>query len=132
MGGASDVALERAARYADGWISGGGPPEQFHERRERLEAAWSAAGREGRPRTMALAYYALGDGAREVADRYLNDYYGFLGDEYAGMIAGSAATDAETVRSYVDGYAQAGCDELVLFPSNPDPEQVDLLADAVR
>jgi hypothetical protein len=47
------------------------------------------------------------------------------------MIAGSAATDADTVRGYVSAFADAGCDELILFPSSPDPGQVDLLADAV-
>ena len=79
---------------------------------------------------MALAYYALGDDAEGAADCYLHDYYGFLG-EYADMIAGSAATDADTVRAYVQGFAEAGCDELVIFPCNPDPGQVDLLADAI-
>jgi hypothetical protein len=47
------------------------------------------------------------------------------------MVADSAATDADTVRGYVRGFEAAGCDELILFPSNPDPAQVDLLADAV-
>ena len=47
------------------------------------------------------------------------------------MIADSAAKDAETVRRYVQGFSDAGCDELVLFPCDPDPGQVDLLADAV-
>ena len=79
---------------------------------------------------MALAYFALGDRAQEAAEAYLLDYYDFLG-EYAGQVAASAATDAATVRSYVDGFAAAGCDELVLFPSDPDPAQVDLLADAL-
>ena len=80
---------------------------------------------------MSLAYYALGDdGRRRPRTRYLGDYYGFLGD-YAGMVADSAATDADTVRAYVQGFEAAGCDELILFPSNPDPGQVDLLADAV-
>jgi hypothetical protein len=79
---------------------------------------------------MALTYYALGDGAKEAADAYLHDYYGFLG-EIADMIAGSAATDVETVKQYVAGFADAGCEELVFFPSSPDPEQVDLLADAI-
>ena len=46
------------------------------------------------------------------------------------MIASGAATDAETVKQYVKGFSEAGCDELVLFPCNPDPGQVDLLADA--
>jgi hypothetical protein len=53
-----------------------------------------------------------------------------LGD-YAAQIAASAATDADTVRGYVQGFEAAGCDELILFPSDPDPGQVDLLADAL-
>ena len=79
---------------------------------------------------MSLAYFSLGDGAQEAADRYLRDYYAWLGDA-AGMIAGSAATDAGTVKQYVQAFSDAGCDELVLFPSSPDPDQVDLLADAL-
>jgi hypothetical protein len=34
------------------------------------------------------------------------------------------------VRQYIQVFSDAGCDELVLFPCSPDPEQVDLLADA--
>jgi hypothetical protein len=56
--------------------------------------------------------------------------YGFLGD-YAGQVAAGAAKDAETVRAHVDGFAAAGCGELVLFPCDPDPAQVDRLADAL-
>ena len=41
------------------------------------------------------------------------------------------ATDAETVKGYVQGFADAGCDELILIPCDPDPAQVDLLADAI-
>ena len=130
VGGAVDAAFERAAKHGDGWIMGGGSPDQFRDGAAKIDAAWRAAGREGAPRTMALAYFALGEGAREAADRYLHDYYGFLG-EVADMIAGSAATDADTVRAYVQAFSDAGCGELVIFPCNPDPEQVDLLADAL-
>ena len=82
------------------------------------------------PRTLALSYFALGDGAKDAAQAYLGDYYAFAGD-YAQMVVDSAATDADTVRAYVQGFTDAGCDELIFFPSSPDPDQVDLLADAV-
>jgi alkanesulfonate monooxygenase SsuD/methylene tetrahydromethanopterin reductase-like flavin-dependent oxidoreductase (luciferase family) len=130
LGGSADVAFERAARYGDGWLMGGGAPDQFREGAAKLRAAWEAAGRQGAPRTMALAYFALGERAEPAANRYLGDYYAFLG-EYAGTIAASAATDAATVKHYVQGFTDAGCDELVLFPCDPDPEQVDLLAAAI-
>ena len=130
IGGSADAAFERAARYADGWIMGGGTPDQFAEGAAKLDTAWAAAGRDGSPRTTSLAYFALGDDAQAAANRYLKDYYAFLG-EFADMVAGSAATDAETVRQYVAGFTAAGCGELVFCPSSPDPDQVDLLADAV-
>jgi alkanesulfonate monooxygenase SsuD/methylene tetrahydromethanopterin reductase-like flavin-dependent oxidoreductase (luciferase family) len=130
IGGSADVAFERAAEHADGWIMGGGTPDQFGQGLAKLRAAWEAAGRTDQPRTVALAYFALGDGAREAANAYLLHYYEWLG-QYAQMVADSAATDAETVRQSVAGFADAGCDELVMFPSSPDPGQVDLLADAV-
>jgi alkanesulfonate monooxygenase SsuD/methylene tetrahydromethanopterin reductase-like flavin-dependent oxidoreductase (luciferase family) len=130
VGGSADVTYRRAARYGDGWIMGGGTPDQFRGGAEKLHAAWEAAGRDGAPRTMALGYFALGDRAEEAANAYLRDYYAFIG-EYAGMLADRAAKDAATVRQYVDAFAEAGCDELVLFPCDPDPGQVDLLADAL-
>ena len=63
VGGTADVAFERAARHGDGWISGGGAPDQFSVNAAKAREAWQAAGREGAPRLMSLAYYALGDRA---------------------------------------------------------------------
>jgi hypothetical protein len=109
---------------------GGGSPDRFREGSAKAQAAWEAAGREGPPRLMALAYFALGDRAEHAADAYLRDYYAFAG-ESAGTIAAGAAKDAGTVRQYVQAFSDAGCDELVLMPCDPDPGQVDLLADAI-
>jgi alkanesulfonate monooxygenase SsuD/methylene tetrahydromethanopterin reductase-like flavin-dependent oxidoreductase (luciferase family) len=130
VGGSVDASFERAARFGDGWIAGGAPPEQFAEMAEKAKAAWSVAGREGEPRLMGLGYYSLGDRAEEEAKDYLMDYYAFLGEETAGYIASSAAKDADTVRQYLEAFEAAGCGELILFPSSSDPGQVDLLADA--
>jgi alkanesulfonate monooxygenase SsuD/methylene tetrahydromethanopterin reductase-like flavin-dependent oxidoreductase (luciferase family) len=130
LGGSVDASFRRAAEFGSGWIMGGGSPDQFREGLEKLKAAWQAAGRSGEPRTMALSYFALGSDAERNADTYLRDYYAFLGEDLAGMIAGSAAKDADTVKQYVAAFEQSGCDELVFFPSNSDPEQVDLLVEA--
>ena len=131
IGGYVDASLERAVDKADGWIAGGMPPDAFGATAKKLEASWAEAGREGAPRKMALAYFALGDDPEGDANGYLTDYYAFLGEETASFIADSAAKDAETVRQYLDAFEAAGCDELILFPSSGDPAQVDLLADAV-
>jgi alkanesulfonate monooxygenase SsuD/methylene tetrahydromethanopterin reductase-like flavin-dependent oxidoreductase (luciferase family) len=131
VGGHADRSFARAARFGDGWIAAGSGPEQFAAGAEKTKAAWSEAGREDEPRTMALAYYSLGDRAEEDARAYLCDYYAWLGNEVAEMIVAGAAKDAEAVKQYVSTYEAAGCDELILFPSSSDPDQVDLLADAV-
>lgn len=45
----------------------------------------------GAPHLMALAYFALGESVEEDIRSGLMDYYAFLGEEVAGMIAGAAA-----------------------------------------
>ncbi len=130
VGGGVDASFARAARFGEGWVAGGAPPDQFAPMVERLEAAWSAAGRDGKPRAMGLAYFSLGDRAEENAAAYMRDYYAWLGEAATGFMAGNAAKDAETVKQRLDAFEEAGCDELILFPSSADPGQVDLLADA--
>jgi alkanesulfonate monooxygenase SsuD/methylene tetrahydromethanopterin reductase-like flavin-dependent oxidoreductase (luciferase family) len=131
IGGASDAALRRAARHADGWTLGGGTPDAFVERSEKLRAAWAAEGRDGEPRTMALVYFALGDDAEEAARANLGHYYAFLG-EYADQIVVGAAKDEDAVKRYLSAFEQVGVDEVICFPTSTDPEQVDLLARVVR
>jgi alkanesulfonate monooxygenase SsuD/methylene tetrahydromethanopterin reductase-like flavin-dependent oxidoreductase (luciferase family) len=130
IGGQSEAAFQRAARHADGWTLGGGPPEAMREGREMLREHWKAAGRDGAPRTMALFYFSLGDRAAEAASEGLGDYYAWLGD-YANQIVASAAKDAETVKSYLSAFEQAGADEVICFPASADPGQVELLAQAI-
>lgn len=130
VGGQVEAAFERAAKFGDGWMQGGSGPDQLGQDVEALDAAWKAAGRDGEPRTMALGYYSLGPDAESKADAYLTDYYAWMGDEVAGMIAASALKDADSVKGALQLYEEKGCDELILFPSSPEPEQVALLAEA--
>ena len=130
IGGGVDASYKRAAEHGAGWIMGGGTPDQFREGVAKVEEQWRAAGRSGEPRKAGLVYYSLGPDAERNADAYLKGYYGFLGDELAGMIAGSAAKDADTVKQYAAAFEQAGADEIVFFPSSSDPNQVNLLVEA--
>jgi alkanesulfonate monooxygenase SsuD/methylene tetrahydromethanopterin reductase-like flavin-dependent oxidoreductase (luciferase family) len=130
IGGTAEIAYRRAARYADGWTLGGGTPEAFAEGRAAVEKAWQGAGRDGRPRTMALFYFALGPDGERAAEESLGHYYAWLGD-YAQQIVQGAAKDANTLKSYLSAFEQAGADEVICFPASHDPAQVDLLAEAV-
>jgi alkanesulfonate monooxygenase SsuD/methylene tetrahydromethanopterin reductase-like flavin-dependent oxidoreductase (luciferase family) len=130
MGGTSDAAIRRAVDYGMGWMSGLGTPAMFSGVAEKVRTAWRDAGREGEPRLVHLDYYALGAQAEEDAYRYLTDYYTFLGD-FAKPIAAGALTHPDQVRKAAGDFADAGYDELLLFPCSPALKQVDLLADVV-
>lgn len=129
IGGTADASFERAARFGDGWMAGGGGHALFADRAPRADEAWERAGREGKPRKLALGYYALGPNAEQDAESYLGDYYGFLGDAMAGFLIQGAATSPDDVKYELEGFESAGCDELFLFACSKDPAQVDLLAE---
>jgi alkanesulfonate monooxygenase SsuD/methylene tetrahydromethanopterin reductase-like flavin-dependent oxidoreductase (luciferase family) len=131
VGGMVEEAFTRAARFGDGWFMGGGTPEMFARGVQAANEAWQAEGRSGKPRCLSLAYFALGPGAREQADSYINDYYGWLGD-FAGQIAAGAAVSDEMVRGYASAFEQAGCDELIFCPTSSEAMQLNLLAEAVQ
>jgi alkanesulfonate monooxygenase SsuD/methylene tetrahydromethanopterin reductase-like flavin-dependent oxidoreductase (luciferase family) len=127
VGGLSDVAFARVARYADGYVHNGGPPRAFARAAEKALAAWKDAGRPGRPRLWGMGYFAFGDTAAEAGRRYLRDYYDFTGP-FAERIAQGLLTTPQALAQFIRGYAGAGCDELLLFPTVPDLTQLERLA----
>ena len=60
----------------------------------------------------------------------MGNYYGWLGDDAVQGIVSGAPRDADSVKSFMKAYEEWNCDELILFPCSPDPEQVTLLAEA--
>lgn len=130
MGGHSPAALSRAARLADGWISGGGGVDMFAGGLAALRAAWREAGREGAPRVVSLTYYALGSDARELADEHLNDYYGFA-PPYAQMVLRNAAVGEAKLRETLTRLTDIGCDEVILAPCGSSLDQLKELREVV-
>ncbi|HEY3609979.1 MAG TPA: LLM class flavin-dependent oxidoreductase, partial [Pseudonocardiaceae bacterium] len=127
LGGHSPAAIARAAAHGDGWISGSGGPGMFAGGAAAVRAAWRDAARPGRPRLLALAYFALGDDAQAAATEHLHDYYGFA-PPYAQLVANNAAVGADGVAATVDAFERAGCDELIMVPCSAGIEQVKLLS----
>jgi len=130
VGGYVQAAFDRAAKYADGWTQGGSGASQFGADYSNLEDAWKKAGREGRPRTLALGYFGLGPNAQADVESYVNAYYAWLGDDAVQGIISGAPKDADSVKEFLKAYEEWNCDELILFPSSSDPAQVGLLAEA--
>jgi alkanesulfonate monooxygenase SsuD/methylene tetrahydromethanopterin reductase-like flavin-dependent oxidoreductase (luciferase family) len=130
VGGLNDSAYARAARYADGYVHGGGPPRAFAAAAQKARAAWAASGRAGRPRLWAHGYYALGETEAQAGRAYMLDYYAFTGP-FAERIAAGLLTTPQAIVSFVRGYAEAGCDHLILFPTVARIEQLERLAEVV-
>lgn len=127
MGGTSQAALERMARWGEGWTAGGAPPDMVAPFVEKVRKAWKEGGREGEPRLVALSYFALGENAQERAAAYLTDYYGPWGGGMAAGIPKSPEALKETARRFKD----VGFDELIFDPTIAEIEQLERLADAV-
>ncbi|KDN22132.1 LLM class flavin-dependent oxidoreductase [Amycolatopsis rifamycinica] len=129
FGGFSPAALARAAREGDGYIGGSMPVEMVGQSFDAARAAWKEAGREDPPRLVGIAYFALGDVERGRAG--VHDYYSFMGDDTASMIAGTLSGGTDAVRATVKAFDELGADELVLNPTVADLDEVSRLADAV-
>lgn len=130
IGGGTDAAVRRVVEFGVGYTAGGLPPDAVADMIKRVQAAWEDAGREGRARIVALAYFGLGDTLDE-SHAALMDYYAPRGEEVATMIADSALRTPDAIEGAVAAFADVGVDELILDPTVSSPDQVDLLADVV-
>jgi alkanesulfonate monooxygenase SsuD/methylene tetrahydromethanopterin reductase-like flavin-dependent oxidoreductase (luciferase family) len=132
VGGLTDVTFGRVARYADGYMHNGGPVHIFARMAAKAMAAWEDYGRPGKPRLVGMAYFELGDEETAEAGRdYLRNYYAFTGP-FAERIAQGLLTTPQSIVSFARGYADAGCDELVLFPTSGEVEQLERLAEIIK
>ena len=127
VGGTSDAAIRRTVRYGQGWIGGGGGPDQAAPVIEKVRRAWHEAGRDGEPRIATLAYFGLGD--EEASRAALLSYYGFLGD-WAKGVADAALRSPQAVQGAVKAFEEVGVNDLVLVPTLATLDQVDRVADA--
>ena len=127
FGGTAPQCFARAAKYGVGWTAGGAAPDEVADLNVIARKAWAEAGREGHPKLWALAYYALGEDARETAAAYLTDYYGDFGATMAQQIP----ADAESIQGALAAYEAAGSDEFIFDPVSSDLRQLELLAEAL-
>ncbi|WP_037850689.1 LLM class flavin-dependent oxidoreductase [Streptomyces sp. NRRL S-340] len=126
FGGFKPVALERVARWGDGFLAAA-PPSWAGDLFETVRGQWKEHGREGAPRLVAQANVALGPAqVVEDARAAMHAYYTFTGMPDR-MISGMLTTPA-AVRDALTAYAGLGADEVMLYCYGSDPDQVDRLA----
>ncbi|MDP6453739.1 MAG: LLM class flavin-dependent oxidoreductase [SAR202 cluster bacterium] len=128
IGANSPRAMARVGRWADGFMSGGGGAEGAKQSYEAARRSWQDAGRSGQPRLVAGAYFALDEDAKSRGTDNIMHYYG---EPLGPMISGSMPDTPDAVRSMISAYHDAGCDELILWPTIPDFDQVSRLGEII-
>ena len=129
IGAISPAAIRRVGRWADGFITPGSP-DSIQQAYSMAQDSWQAAGREGNPRLVGAAYFALGPNAGNRGAEYIRDYYAFMGDT-AEYMAQSILTTPEAVQEAIEGFSRIDMDEFVLWPTVANLDQVDLLSQVV-
>jgi alkanesulfonate monooxygenase SsuD/methylene tetrahydromethanopterin reductase-like flavin-dependent oxidoreductase (luciferase family) len=130
VGGRSDRAVERAARFGDAWLPMWISPETLAQRGERLA---ELAQQHGRPTPgLSLLVLAHVDGdpvrARSEADAHLRGQYGLGLDKVERW---TAFGSADQVAEFLEPYTEVGVGEILLLPLGSRPlEQIERLADA--
>ena len=125
-------AIARSARWAEGICGFSLDPlgEDHRATFDRIEKAWSEAGRAERPRHVSSFWYATGPEGQARLRAYSKGYLAIFGDEIAGAMADlCSAWSADRVREAIDKFEQAGCDELLLVPTSAEPDEVDRLVE---
>jgi len=134
IGGRTDVALRRVARYGDGWFPSFVTPEEFKAGMDRLVAYGAERGRTIDPGEAGILLLTYASHSRERADavaQLAGSNFPFSPEAMAARCA--IGTPEECVEK-VAAYVAAGCAKYVLFPIAPADEligQIELFAKQV-
>ncbi|NMI00191.1 LLM class flavin-dependent oxidoreductase [Pseudonocardia acidicola] len=128
VGGRSDQALRRAARFGDGWLGMWADEGRIGRASEQLRELAEVAGRP-RPRTGLLVFVHVGGGRNEPAEFIAGQYQ----IPYEKVERYVATGSVDQVAERLAGLAAAGVDEFLLFPAAADHRrQYDLIGEVVR
>ena len=124
IGGKSDLAIKRTARYGDGWFPSFVTPEEFKDGMAKMVEYGKQYGRTVNPREAGVLIFThISDNRSHAQDVVQKFFSGFpLPTESlpARCALGSAQECVEKIQSYVD----AGCSKFVLWPIVPPDELV--------
>ena len=128
LGGYSQESFQRAGKIADGFITGGiADPSAAAGMYAAVQASWKANNRQGKPRLVCSIYYALGSNPVETGGVYLRNYYG----DYGEMVLKGIQSSPQQIRETLQAFEKIGADEMMLWPTIAEIEQLDLLGAAL-
>jgi alkanesulfonate monooxygenase SsuD/methylene tetrahydromethanopterin reductase-like flavin-dependent oxidoreductase (luciferase family) len=129
LAGTVPAAFARAATpISEGWVAPLFGIALLEQGSEAVRDAWAQAGRDGQPRIMTGRYFSLGPDAAESAREYVHHYYG---PDYLEIALADTLTTPEHARSELLRLADAGVDDVLLYPCIGTMDQIALLADAL-
>jgi alkanesulfonate monooxygenase SsuD/methylene tetrahydromethanopterin reductase-like flavin-dependent oxidoreductase (luciferase family) len=130
MGAFSPGPLRRVGQWADGFLGAVLPPDMMRQMFGAAQESWREAGRSGEPRMVAARYFRLGPDSQGPGEGYIRDYYAF-GGETAEQVVQSILSTPEAIKEAMQAYEGIGADELILWPTVANLDQIDRLADVV-
>lgn len=125
FGGSAKAALARMAKWGVGYIGGSLPASMVADSFDGARAAWTEAGREGKPRMVAIAYYSVAHDDRSN----IYDYYSFLGHDIATMVADNGSIGADAIAATIKSFEEIGADDMLFNPMTDDPDEIERLAE---
>ncbi|MEV0405225.1 LLM class flavin-dependent oxidoreductase [Actinoallomurus sp. NPDC050550] len=129
FGGFQPAALERVARWGDGFLAAA-PASRAGGLIDTVRRAWTDHGRDGSPRIVTQVNVALGPPTViEDARASIGAYYAFTGR--AEHMVDGMLTTADQIRDAITQFADLGADEVMLYCHGRDPDQADRLADII-
>jgi alkanesulfonate monooxygenase SsuD/methylene tetrahydromethanopterin reductase-like flavin-dependent oxidoreductase (luciferase family) len=127
LGGFVPRALQRAARYADGFITALNNHEQIGNTFRSVEQSWKEANRSGKPRLIAQIDIALETHHAGQGRKNVTDYYKTL-PPYDTDKAATLLTTEQQLRETIRVVEQLGADEVIFFTWSSEIEQIDRIA----
>lgn len=129
IGGRTDVALRRTARYGDGWFPSFVTPEEFRDGMQKLAGYGAERGRSIDPREAGVVLLTCVTADRNRADNLLQVAAATFKLPPAAMAERCAIGTLEMCTERIQRFVDAGCTKYVLFPlAAPDDliEQIEL------
>ncbi len=125
IGGRSDAALRRTARYGDGWTAIWVSARRMKEAREKIDE-WAAA--EGRdPAAIRLGiqlWHAVGDDRDAARERLARRMQGFYKIPYEQFEKYCPYGTADEIAEFLGPYLEAGLDRVNLLAVQPSQDEV--------
>jgi alkanesulfonate monooxygenase SsuD/methylene tetrahydromethanopterin reductase-like flavin-dependent oxidoreductase (luciferase family) len=129
FGGFVQASFDRVARLGQGFIGATMPAAVIGQAFEQVRAAWKTAGREGAPRLVATAYFALAE--VDKGRHNVRNYYSGMGEEIADQLAAGVHGSMPAVKDAKAAFEEIGTDELIFIPTRGDLDEIARLANII-